>query len=47
MLLTTPNLNKKMIGEYLGEGDDFNIAVMHAFVEEMNFDGLGFVDALR
>ncbi|KAG5456384.1 MAG: Sec7 domain-containing protein [Olpidium bornovanus] len=36
-----------MIGEYLGEGEPENIAIMHAFVDEMEFSGCKFVDALR
>ncbi|KAI3634879.1 hypothetical protein MIR68_007260 [Amoeboaphelidium protococcarum] len=46
-LLRTPGLNKKVIGEYLGEGEEFNISVMHAFVDELQFDKLSFVEALR
>ncbi|KAI9144741.1 hypothetical protein BKA69DRAFT_732408 [Paraphysoderma sedebokerense] len=46
-LLTTPGLNKKKIGEYLGEGDAFNIEVMHSFVDQMDFTGMQFVQALR
>ena len=46
-LLQTPGLNKKMIGEYLGEGEEWNISVMHAFVDEMDFTNLPFVSALR
>ncbi|GMM55626.1 Arf family guanine nucleotide exchange factor [Maudiozyma humilis] len=46
-LLETDGLDKAMIGEYLGEGDEKNIAIMHAFVEEMDFKDLSIVDALR
>lgn len=46
-LLTTEELDKAEIGEYLGEGDDEHIAIMHAFVDEMDFTNMGFVDALR
>ncbi|KAJ3087061.1 guanine nucleotide exchange protein for ADP-robosylation factor [Quaeritorhiza haematococci] len=46
-LMNTEGLNKAMIGEFLGEGDEENIAIMHAFVDEMDFTGLSFVDALR
>ncbi|THG97613.1 hypothetical protein EW026_g4418 [Hermanssonia centrifuga] len=46
-LLETDGLSKAMIGEYLGEGDEANVATMHAFVDLMDFDGLPFVDALR
>ncbi|TDL29195.1 Sec7-domain-containing protein [Rickenella mellea] len=46
-LLQTDGMNKTMIGEYLGEGDDENIAIMHAFVDQLDFTNLPFVDALR
>ncbi|KAJ3192020.1 guanine nucleotide exchange protein for ADP-robosylation factor [Irineochytrium annulatum] len=46
-LLHTEGLNKSMIGEFLGEGDEENIAIMHAFVDEMEFAQLHFVTALR
>ncbi|KAL8892597.1 MAG: hypothetical protein Q9215_000476 [Flavoplaca cf. flavocitrina] len=40
-------LDKAMIGEYLGEGDPQNVATMHAFVDLMDFTKRRFVDALR
>ncbi|KAK7061698.1 protein transport protein sec71 [Favolaschia claudopus] len=46
-LLSTDGLNKAMIGEYLGEGDDENVATMHAFVDSLEFKDTAFVDALR
>ncbi|KAJ6539319.1 hypothetical protein B0H19DRAFT_1178426 [Mycena capillaripes] len=46
-LLSTDGLNKAMVGEYLGEGDDENVAIMHAFVDALEFKDLAFVDALR
>ncbi|RIA97036.1 hypothetical protein C1645_802023 [Glomus cerebriforme] len=46
-LSSTPGLNKAAIGEYLGEGDSEAIKIMHAFVDRLDFTGLGFVDALR
>ncbi|KAF8450474.1 hypothetical protein L210DRAFT_3386076 [Boletus edulis BED1] len=46
-LVTTDGLSKTMIGEYLGEGDDFNVAIMHAFVDFLDFRNLKFIDALR
>ncbi|KAF5393632.1 hypothetical protein D9757_000052 [Collybiopsis confluens] len=46
-LLNTDGLSKAMIGEYLGEGDEENIAIMHAFVDSLDFTNLAFVDALR
>ncbi|CEL00905.1 Putative Guanyl-nucleotide exchange factor [Aspergillus calidoustus] len=36
-----------MIGEYLGEGDHENIAIMHSFVDIMDFSKRRLVDALR
>lgn len=46
-LLRNERLDKAMIGEYLGEGDAENIAIMHSFVDSMGFSNLRFVDALR
>ncbi|KAI9372643.1 hypothetical protein BJX61DRAFT_431053 [Aspergillus egyptiacus] len=46
-LLRNERLDKAMIGEYLGEGDAENIAIMHAFVDLMDFNKRRFVDALR
>lgn len=40
-------LNKAMLGDFLGEGDEKNIAIMHAFVDAMDFTKRRFVDALR
>lgn len=40
-------INKKALGEFLGEGDDENIKIMHAFVDQMDFTRTRFVDALR
>ncbi|PYH89568.1 hypothetical protein BO71DRAFT_487851 [Aspergillus ellipticus CBS 707.79] len=46
-LYRNERLDKAMIGEYLGEGDAENIAIMHAFVDIMDFSKRRFVDALR
>lgn len=46
-LFYADGLNKANIGEYLGEGDAENIAIMHAFVDLMDFSGLPFTSALR
>ncbi|CUA77416.1 Protein transport protein sec71 [Schizosaccharomyces pombe 972h-] [Rhizoctonia solani] len=46
-LITTDGLSKAALGEYLGEGEEENIAIMHAFVDLIDFTGLSFVDALR
>lgn len=46
-LFRNDRLDKSMIGEYLGEGDAENIAIMHAFVDMVDFTKRRFVDALR
>ncbi|THC92980.1 hypothetical protein EYZ11_007541 [Aspergillus tanneri] len=46
-LIRNERLDKAMLGEYLGEGDAENIAIMHAFVDTMDFAKRRFVDALR
>ncbi|TXT13291.1 hypothetical protein VHUM_00658 [Vanrija humicola] len=46
-LLQNDALSKAMIGEYLGEGEEENKAIMHAFVDELDFTNLRFVEALR
>lgn len=46
-LFRNERLDKAMIGEYLGEGEPENIAIMHAFVDMMEFSKRRFVDALR
>lgn len=46
-LLENDTLDKGAIGEYLGEGDETNIAIMHEFIDQMDFKGKDFLDALR
>ncbi|WEW57031.1 guanine nucleotide exchange protein for ADP-robosylation factor [Emydomyces testavorans] len=46
-LLRNERLDKAALGEFLGEGDAEHIAIMHAFVDLMDFSNRGFVDALR
>ncbi|CAL9737148.1 protein transport protein Sec7p [Monosporozyma servazzii] len=46
-LLATDGLDLATVGDYLGEGDEKNIAIMHCFVDEFDFTGLSIVDALR
>ena len=46
-LFYADGLSKTNIGEYLGEGDAENVAVMHAFVDLMSFDQMPFTTALR
>ncbi|ORY77664.1 hypothetical protein BCR37DRAFT_382549 [Protomyces lactucae-debilis] len=46
-LLETEGLNKATIGEFLGEGDPENVSIMHDFVDQLEFTGKDFVEALR
>ncbi|KAI9893598.1 MAG: guanine nucleotide exchange protein for ADP-robosylation factor [Vezdaea aestivalis] len=46
-LLSNDQLDKAMIGEYLGDGEPKNIEIMHAFVDQLDFAKSRFVDALR
>ncbi|KAF2279267.1 uncharacterized protein EI97DRAFT_464568 [Westerdykella ornata] len=46
-LIENDTIDKKTLGEFLGEGDQENIAIMHAFVDLMDFTKTRFVDALR
>ncbi|KAI3629325.1 hypothetical protein MIR68_012632 [Amoeboaphelidium protococcarum] len=46
-LFKTPQLNKRSIGDCIGEGKEFNIKAMHAFVDMFDFTNVGFVDAIR
>lgn len=40
-------LNKEALGDYLGENDDFNKAVMFAYIDLFDFSDLTIVQALR
>lgn len=46
-LLSTPDISKASIGEYIGDGDIFNKTVMHEFIDLLNLESKGFVEALR
>jgi brefeldin A-inhibited guanine nucleotide-exchange protein len=46
-LLDNEQIDKTALGEFLGEGDPENIAIMHAFVDLMDFTKTRFTDALR
>lgn len=46
-LISNDRIDKAALGEYLGEGEEANIAIMHAFVDCMEFRQRRFVDALR
>ncbi|XP_052182190.1 brefeldin A-inhibited guanine nucleotide-exchange protein 5 isoform X2 [Diospyros lotus] len=46
-LRNTPHLDKAMIGDYLGQHEEFALAVMHAYVDSMNFSEMKFDSAIR
>ncbi|WIA22572.1 hypothetical protein OEZ86_009559 [Tetradesmus obliquus] len=46
-LAKTEGLNKTLIGDYLGEREDFALKVMHAYVDGLDFSGLEFDTAIR
>lgn len=46
-LKNASGLDKTLIGDYLGERDDFSLRVMHAYVDSFNFEGTEFDEALR
>ncbi|MFH4975093.1 hypothetical protein AB6A40_001802 [Gnathostoma spinigerum] len=45
--LKDERLDKTVVGDYLGSGEDFNKQVMYAYVDMLNFAGKDFVSALR
>ncbi|KAG8058353.1 hypothetical protein GUJ93_ZPchr0002g23224 [Zizania palustris] len=45
-LRNTSGLNATMIGDYLGERDEFPIKVMHAYADALNFEGMDFGEAI-
>lgn len=46
-LRNTASLDKAMIGDYLGQHEEFPLAVMHAYVDSMKFSGMKFDTAIR
>lgn len=46
-LKNTSSLNEAMIGDYLGEREEFSLKVMHAYVDSFNFGGMDFGEAIR
>ncbi|KAI4297867.1 hypothetical protein L6164_037728 [Bauhinia variegata] len=46
-LRNTSGLNETMIGDYLGEREEFSLKVMHAYVDSFNFEGMDFGEAIR
>ena len=46
-MLETSGLDKRSVGEYLGEGEEFNKQVLYTYVDMLDFAGLTFDAALR
>ncbi|KAF3777640.1 Brefeldin A-inhibited guanine nucleotide-exchange protein 1 [Nymphaea thermarum] len=46
-LKNTAGLNETMIGDYLGEREEFALKVMHAYVDSMNLEKMDFGEAIR
>ena len=46
-LRATPDLDKSVIGDYLGEREEPNLTVMHAYVDAMDFSGQTLDEAIR
>ena len=42
-----PPRSKTLIGDYLGERDDFNLRVMHCYVDALEFTEQEFDEAIR
>ncbi|GKV06913.1 hypothetical protein SLEP1_g18731 [Rubroshorea leprosula] len=46
-LKNTTGLNETMIGDYLGEREEFALRVMHAYVDSFNFKSMDFGESIR
>ncbi|KAJ3338818.1 Brefeldin A-inhibited guanine nucleotide-exchange protein 1 [Gonapodya sp. JEL0774] len=46
-LRTTPGFTKTALGEILGQGDQESIAILHAWIDSLDFSGKEFVESLR
>ncbi|WCJ28586.1 Brefeldin A-inhibited guanine nucleotide-exchange protein 1 [Euphorbia peplus] len=46
-LKKTSGLNETMIGDYLGEREEFSLRVMHSYVDSFNFQAMDFGEAIR
>ncbi|KAL9238326.1 hypothetical protein vseg_012761 [Gypsophila vaccaria] len=46
-LKNSVGLNSTVIGDYLGERDEFPLKVMHAYVDAFNFEKMDFGEAIR
>ena len=47
LMLTTPGLSKFAIGQYLGKREDFNLEVLAAFCNKIDFRGLEIDEGMR
>ncbi|KAL4348214.1 hypothetical protein GQ457_17G012730 [Hibiscus cannabinus] len=47
MRKSTTGLNETMIGDFLGEREEFALRVMHAYVDSFNFKSMDFGEAIR
>lgn len=45
--MVSPMVLQAMIGDYLGQHEEFPLAVMHAYVDSMKFSGMKFDTAIR
>lgn len=43
----SPACSKTLIGDYLGERDEFNLRVMHCYVDALEFTEMDFDAAIR
>lgn len=46
-LKNTSGLSETVIGDYLGEREDFSLKVMHAYVDGFEFETMDFGEAIR
>ncbi|XP_006364333.1 brefeldin A-inhibited guanine nucleotide-exchange protein 1 [Solanum tuberosum] len=46
-LKNTTGLNPTIIGDYLGEREEFPLKVMHGYVDSFNFEGMDFGESIR
>lgn len=46
-MCSLPPCSKTLIGDYLGERDDFNLKVMHSYVDALDFTEMEFDGAIR
>eukprot|EP00798_Chlamydomonas_sp_ICE-L_P027640 gene27640-7278_t len=46
-LSKTQGLDKSVVGSYISEREEFNLKIMHAYVDALNFEGLEFDEIYR